>query len=239
MCGSSKSSTPAAVDPVAQAKANLQAQIATLPGAAQTMFNIQSNPNYGLGATSQLYEDVRQQVFPGEQAVRGQTQQNILQALQSPVGRTPQQIAAQQSIRDQMINELQKSVRERSNLGGALFSGGAQRQENRAVTDLTNQFAVEDISRDETSRLNAINAAMPYLQLLFPGSQITQPQFINPVASADTQFGGAVSQRGQDLTYQAAQQAAQSQLYGSLFKGLGGAAGGYLGGAAFDKMMTA
>ena len=238
MCGSSKSSTPA-VDPTAQAKANLEAQIATLPGAAQTYYNIQANPQYGLGATTQLQEDVRQKVFPGEQAVRGQTQQNILQALQSPIGATPQQIEAQNKIRQEAIDMLQQSVRSRANLGGNLFSGGAQRQENRAVTDLTNQFAVEDISRDETSRLNAINAAMPYLQLLFPGSQITQPQFINPVASADTQFGGAVSQRGQDLTYQAAQQAAQSQLYGSLFKGLGGAAGGYLGGAAFDKMMTA
>jgi len=233
--GGGGKSTPEKVDPTQQAQANVAAQQAALPGAYA--INDQMLRQY-LGPQTQLREDVRQDVFPGEQAVRGQLQQNILQSLISPQGATPQQLEAQEAIRNREQERLQRGIQTSANVGGTLFGGRRQAREDRAMTELGQAYAESDITRDDQRRLNAISSAMPFLQLLFPGSQISQPQFINPVASANTQYGGAVSQRGQDLTYQAAQQANQSALWGSLMKGVGSAAGGFLGGAAFDNFMT-
>jgi len=235
---SSPAPAPEKIDPVKQAQAQLQAQINTMPGAAKVQYDILANPEYGLGATTQLQEDVRKQVFPGEQGVREQMLGNILQQLISPQGITPQQQEAQQAIRGESVSDLQRAIQTSANVGGTLYGGRRQAREDTAVGDLLNQFAVQDIDRDRIARLNAIQSALPALQMLFPGSQITQPQYVNPVVSPNQQYSGAVSQSNTAASLAAQQQMAnqqsQSALYSSLFQGLGTAVGG-VGGALATK----
>lgn len=228
--GSKKSSSPAPVSAQQTAEDQLRAQIATLPGAAQTYYNIESNPDYGAKARTQLYESIRQELYPEETNVRNQLVQNVLSSLTSPTGITPEQQAAITARRQDAQNELIKAIRERANLGGKLYGGQSMTREAKAVADLQNQFAEQDINREYTARLNAIQSAMPLLQLLYPDMQLMNPQFINPVASGDTVYSGAVSQANTNAQLQAQQQANQNALYSALFSALGKAAGGLAGG---------
>lgn len=226
---------PARVDPQAEAEANLRAQIATMGQAAQNQYNIASNPNYGQEAWTRLGEQTRQNVFPHETEVRNQLVQNILKQLTSPTGLSAEQQAATDSIRGKAQGNLTDSMRTRANLGGGLYGGRSAAAEGQAVGDLQNQFAQEDITMQERNRLNNSQLAMGILQMLYPQSGIQNPNFVNPVVSADQQYGSNVSQRGQDISYQQSQQANQSALYQSLFSSLGQAgagamsAGGLLG----------
>jgi hypothetical protein len=231
--GGSKSKPPAPpqpVDPVAQANANVQAQIQALPQAAQVQFDILQNPEFGLLAQTQLGSDVREQVFGGEADVKNQLIENVLAQLQSPTALTQEQQAAIDSRRRVATGGVQEALRNRANLGGGLFGGRAQATEQRAVQDLMNQFVEEDVTRQERNRLNNQQTALAISQVLFPNIGLQQPQFINPVVSADTQFGGAVNQSNALLDSQTRQFEADRALRSSLFQGLGTAAGGIAGG---------
>lgn len=230
--GGSKAPAPEKVDPVKQAEANLQAQINTMPGAAKVQYDILNSPEYGLTPTTQAYENTRQSVYPEETKVRNQLVQNVLMELMSPTGLTGQQQGAIDSRRGLAQNQLTESIRNRQNLGGGLYGGRGQAFEARQVGELQNQFAEEDINRQERSKLNNSQLAMAVLQFLYPQSGIQQPNFVNPVASADTQYGGAVSQNNLTAQLQQQQNQAQAALRSSLFQALGGAAGA-VGGSMF------
>ena len=229
--GGDEAPKPETVDPTAQALANLQAQQAAAPGAAQVQFDI--NKRF-LGPTTQLQEDVRRDVFGGETDIRDQLLQNVLQSLQSPQQMGPEQQAALEGTRERAQNELVEALRTRANLGGGLFGGRAAGTEQRAVGELQQGFATEDINRMETQRLNNAQLALQTLGGLMPGAQMVQPSFINPVATADTQFQGATSQANLTAQLQNQMQIAQMQAAAqgksALFKGLGTAVGGALGG---------
>jgi len=231
--GSNKSEAPKpkTIDPTAQAQANVQAQLAALPQAAELQFDILKNPTYGLQAQTQLAEDVRGQVFGQEQAVREALTGGVLEQLLSPTGITPQQQQAVDLRRGQAQDEVTEALRTRANLGGGLFGGRAQNTEQRAVQDLQAQFSEEDIAREERQRLNNQQIAMSIMGVLFPNVGLQQPQFINPVVGANQQYAGAVQQAGQTANLQSQQQAQQAQLQSSLFQALGGAAGGAFQGA--------
>lgn len=214
------------------AQQNLAAMQATLPGAAQLNYDINANPNYGTLANTQLQENVRNQVFSGEADVKNQLLQNILQSLISPTGATQQQQEAQNAIRQRETNNLQKAVRERANLGGNLFSGNASLQEGRALTELGQGYAASDINADEVRRQNAINAALPALQLLFPQAQIVNPQYINPVPSANTAYQGQYGANMANAQFQQQQANNQSALLQSLLSAAGTVAGAAVGGPA-------
>ena len=231
MGGGKKESTPAQISPEDAARANVNAQVESIPRAAQLNWDVLTNPTYGAEATTALYENIRKTLYPEESNVRSQLVQNVLQSLISPQGITPQQQELQNQSRGTARNQLQEAIRNRQNLGGTLYGGRSGTQEMRAMGELEQGFAESDIQRDERSRLNAINSALPILQLLYPNVQITNPQYVNPVASADTTYGTLASQRNTDLQYTAQQQANQNALYSALFTGLGTAAGGWAGGA--------
>lgn len=232
--GGSKSSAPPAA-PVKSAeeiaREQVNAQVESIPRAAQLNFDVASNPNYGVQAQTQLAENVRQNVFPNEQAVRSQLVQNILANLISPQGISPDQQSALDSRRGQATSELQRSMRERANLGGGLYGGRSAQSEARSVGELQQNFAIEDIDRQERSRLNAIQSALPVLQLLFPDVGLVNPSFINPVASPEATMSNYTTGRGQDLTYAAQQEANQTALRSALYQSLGSAVGA-IGGAA-------
>ena len=229
--GGTKASTPAPVDLNKQAEAQMKAQLDYMPQAAQLQYDIQANPQYGMQATTQLAEDTRRNVLPNETAVRDQYVQNILAQLTNPNFISSEEQAYVDQARQRASGNLQESMRTQANLGGGLYGGRTQAAEARTMGDLQGQFAEQDIARRETNRLNTSQLATQILQLLYPQSGIQQANFVNPVASADNQFSGAVSQRNMDAQIAMQNAANQSALYGSLFEGLGGAAGGALGGA--------
>ena len=116
-------------------------------------------------------------------------------------------------------------------MGNKLYGGIGFDQEANALNNLGMQFTEADINRQQQNYQYQTQLASQIMQLLQGQPISTSPiGYSNPVASADTQYGGAVSQRGQDLTYQAQQDANQSALYSALFGGLGTMAGGALGG---------
>ena len=232
--GSKSKSTPAAPVPTAAdiAQQQVAAQQASIPKAAQLQYDVLTNPQYGLGATTAEYEKVRSEQFPQETQVREQMLSNILGSLLSPTGLTSEQEAAVGQRRGEAQSELQTALRERANLGGGLYGGRAGKTEERAVGDLQARFAEEDIQRQETARLNALQAALPALQLLFPDVNLQAPSFINPVASPESSLQASVAGRGQDIQAQQADQARQSALMTALFSGAGSfgtALGGTLG----------
>jgi hypothetical protein len=233
--GSNKSEPSPVASPAQQAADINAAQAQYDPQAAQRQFQILTDPNYGIKPFTQYQEGVRQDVFPQEQAVRSQLAQNILANLQSPTGISPDQQTAIDARRGKAQTDLVTALRDRANLGGNLYGGRSALQEGQAVGDLQNQFAEEDISRQERSRLNAIQGAIPFLQLLFPDVNLTAPQFQSPVQSPDTYSSSLVSQRGQDIQAQSSADASKSALYGALFQGLGTAAGGFMTGSALAK----
>ncbi len=228
--GGKSSEPPKPISPEESARANVNAQLESIPRAAQLNYDVLTNPIYGAQATTQLYENIRRNLYPQETNIREQLVGNVLQSLQSPVGATPEQLALQGQARQRAQGELQEAIRTRQNLGGNLYGGRSITQEGRLVGELQQGFAESDINRDTIARQQAIQNSMPILQMLYPQVQITNPQYINPVASADTTYGNLTNQRNADLQYQQQNQANQSALYGALFSGLGTAAGGFLGG---------
>ena len=234
--GKSKSSPPPAPSPVQQAQQISQARDITDPAEAARQFGILSDPNTGLGPTTQLFEQTRQDAFPGESAIRAALIQNVLGNLQSPTGITPQQQTGIDERRGLAQENVVEGLRTRANLGGGLFGGRAAQTEQRAVGELQSGFAEEDIAREERSRLNAIQAALPLLQILFPSVGITPPAFQSAVQAPNQLASSLTSQRGQDVSLQQSQNQMQAALLSSLFGGLGTAAGGALGtGGIFGK----
>lgn len=210
-----------------QAQDITAARLATDPQLAQSAFNILANPQYGAGPTTQLLENIRQQVFPNQSQVSTQMSQNVLGQLQSPTGITPEQQQAINARREMAQGELVRALRNRSNLGGGLYGGISMDEEGRQVGNLQNQFAEEDINREMMARQQAIQNSIPIMQMLY-GQQIQSPQFQSATMSPDS-YASSMNQYQNQL---AQQQGNNSQLYSALLGGLGTAAGGFFGGPA-------
>lgn len=231
--GGGGNSEPETPNPTVQAGQISAARDQYDPRDAQRLFEIFSNPQYGAGAFTAEQQRIRRDLFPQEEAVRNQLSQRILANLQSPTGISPEQQLAIDARRGLAQGELQKALRERANLGGGLYGGRSIQEEQRAVSELQNQFAEEDIGREERSRLNAIQGAIPYLQLLFPQAGISAPQFQSSVQDPNQYASGLIQQRGQNIQNQSSQDASRSALYSALFQGLGATGAGAFGQGGF------
>lgn len=229
--GGDSDDPPPQKTPAEIAREQVSAQVESIPRAAELNFDVLTNPEFGLLPTTQAFEDVRQQVFPNENAVRTQLVQNILQQLTSPTGITSDQQQAIDTRRGQAQDKVTTALRTRANLGGGLFGGRAQNTEQKAVQDLQNQFVEEDVNREERSRLNNSQLALQVLNLLFPGSGIQTPQFINPVQSPDTTANADIAARGQDISVQQAALNRQAQLQSALYESVGNVLGAGTGAA--------
>jgi hypothetical protein len=221
--GGRNSQEPEKIDPVESAKAQLQAQLSTTPQAMQLSMDM---ANKYMEPYTRLQETTRQNVLPGESAVRSQMLQNILASLISPTGISPEQQQAMTARRGTAQDELIRTMRERANLSGGLFGGRAANAEEQAVGNLQNQFAEEDINRETTARLNAIQAALPALQILFPGINISTPQFQSAAPTGSDIYSGQINQSNTAAQLAQQQQASQNALYSALFQSLGSAASG-------------
>jgi len=217
------------------AREQVAAQVESIPRAAQLNFDVLSNPDYGLQASTQLLEDTRANVFPQLTQGREQLVQQLIAGLTSGTGISPEQQTAIDQRRGQAQDETVEALRTRANLGGGLFGGRSGRTEERAVSDLQARFSEEDVNRQIAQRQFNQQLLLSVIQSFLPGAQITPPQFINPVQSPESASSANVTGRGQDLSFQAQQDASRAALYSSLFQTLGkaaGAAAGASGGGA-------
>src|SRR3990167_13691 len=133
------------------------------------------------------------------------------QAGLTPAGITPEQQAAQEAIRGRESERLSRGLRERSNLGGTLYSGKGRELESQGLQELSQRYAAEYIDRLAIQRQHALATASgisglqmqtrqlsqaavnPYLQILYPQVGTQQPniqpyQFQSAVPSADTLY---------------------------------------------------
>ena len=160
---------------------------------------------------AQLYTDVQRQQMPQLQALQAelfpqQTQVTeagagrVLEQLADPGYRTPGEISAERGSREEATQGLIEAMRTRANLGGGLYGGRAAGAEERGVSDLMRAFEQEDYQRRQMAGQQAQQAAIPYMQTLYP--QVGMPQ------AQQQQFGFEGVTPSADVLYNAmAQQA--------------------------------
>ena len=154
-------------------------------------------------ATTQ--QRTQQQLYPFQSQIVEQGAQQALQRLQSPDYMTPEEQAALTTGRGQQMSELQRAMRERANIGGGLYGGRAAGAEARSMTDLLQQFEIQDYQRRMVAGQVAQQALTPYMQILYPQVGTQQPQ-VSPF-----QYQSAVPSA--DVLYQAMAQAKQPQYF--------------------------
>lgn len=118
------------------------------------------------------------QLFPELQTL----QQQVQQQLRDPASLTPEQAAAQQSIKAEATENAQRAARQAANLGGTLFGGARQEQEIQAVSDIERAFADRDISRISQQRAQTLQELATLAQIAFP--QVRQPIGVTPSPDA-------------------------------------------------------
>jgi hypothetical protein len=138
-------------------------------------------------------QQLQQQLYPYQSQIVEQGAQNALQRLQNPDYMTPEEQAALNAQRQQQMDALQQSMRERANLGGGLYGGRAAGAEARSMTDLMQGFETQDYMRRMQAGQAAQQALTPYMQILYPQVGTQQPQispyqYQSAVPSADTLY---------------------------------------------------
>ncbi len=190
-----------------------QSQYQPLMAALQTQIAQQQSP--GL---AQLYTDVQKtqmpqlqqlqaDLFPQQSKVIEAGAGDVLQRLQSDFGYTQEEESALGGLRQRQREALVEALRTRANLGGGLYGGRAAETEQKGLTGLEQSFADEDINRKLQAGQFAQQAAIPYMQILYPQvgmpqmqQQTFQSQGVTP--SADTLYN-ALFQASQPQSFQA------------------------------------
>lgn len=81
------------------------------------------------------------------------------QRLQSPQGYTPEQQAAVEAIRQRQRDQVLQNIRESANLGGTLYGGRRELREDRALNELAQGYAAQDIDLINQNRARALAEA--------------------------------------------------------------------------------
>jgi len=142
---------------------------------------------------AQAQQQTQKQLYPYQSQIVEQGAQNALQRLQNPDYMTTQEQTALETGRGQQVSELQRAMRERANLGGGLYGGRAAGAEAKSMTDLLQQFEIQDYQRRMGAGQAAQQALTPYMQILYPQVGTQQPnvqpyQYQSAVPSADTLY---------------------------------------------------
>lgn len=167
---------------------------------------------------------LQQELYPVQSQILEAGATKALERLNNPNYMTTQEQTALESSRSKAMSDLQRSMRERSNLGGGLYGGRAAGAEAQSMADLQNQF----VAQDYANRMNAGQQAQanltPYMQILYPQIGTQQPQtgayqYSSAVPSADTLYN-AYFQASQPQQF-----ASQKTDYLSQILGIGGGLG--------------
>lgn len=186
---------------IAQQELQLQQQYA--PQQAQ-LYQALYNQYYPQVAQQQ--QQTQQQLYPFQSQLVERGAENVLSRLQNPDYMTPQEQEAINMQRGQQISEMQRAMRERANLGGGLFGGRAAGAEAKSMQDLLGQFETQDYQRRLAAAQTAQQAAVPYMQILYPQVGTQQPniqpyQYQSAVPQANTLYN-AMFQASQPNYYQ-------------------------------------
>ncbi len=138
-------------------------------------------------------QQTQQQLYPYQSQIVEQGAQQALSRLQNPDYMTPQEQAALTGQRTQETEALMKAMRERANLGGGLYGGRAAGAEAKSVSDLMQQYEIQDYQRRMGAGQAAQQALIPYMQILYPQVGTQQPsvqgyQYQSAVPSADVLY---------------------------------------------------
>ena len=127
-----------------------------------------------------LQQQIRQEYSPTQAALTEAFAQQGLERLEDPFGLTPEEATAEEAIRGRQREQLTQQLRTRANIGGGLFGGRAQATEQRALTELEQAFAQQDISRRQAGAQTALQYAIPSIQQLFPQTQFPGAPGLQP-----------------------------------------------------------
>lgn len=169
---------------------------------------------------------LQRELFPQQSQILEAGAGNVLQRLQSPYGYTPEEEAALAGFRQRQQDELTKALRERENLGGGLYSGRAAGREEKAISELQQQFTIEDINRMMQGGQMAQQMAQPYMSILYPQIGTQQPniqpyQYQSAVPSADQLYNAMFQASQPNYLYQQGSPSPAWGLAGSLAGGIG------------------
>lgn len=198
----------------------LQQQYA--PQLAQSEYDIQAK--YG-----PMYRALYEQLAPTQTANLENLAQQAGQRLASPYSLTPQQQAAQDTIRNREQDRLLQGIRSSANIGGTLYGGRREQRETEAASELANQYALSDIQLQNQNRAQTLQELIASGQVFFP--QIQQPQAPNygqgVTPSADALLSAYTQgQIVQQPVYQPGNPGYPG-YFQSQFRGLGGLPGGF------------
>ena len=150
--------------PLAQSQTDIQTQQA--PQLAQSQYALQAQ--YG-----PLYRTLFEQMYPSQVQGQEALAQQSLQRLQSPQGLTPEQQGAQDFTRNREQDRLLRGIRTQANLGGTLYSGNRELQEQEALAELSRGYAQQDIGLMDQRRAQTLQELIASSQVAFP--QVQQP----------------------------------------------------------------
>lgn len=172
-------------------------------------------------------QELQKELFPQQSQILEAGASQALERIQNPSYMTAEEQAAQESYRNKSVSDLQRSMRERANLGGGLYGGRAAASEAQSVSDLLNQYQMQDYQNRMVAGQNAQEALRPYMSILYPQIGTTQPQYSkyqyqSVVPSADNLYN-AMFQANQPDSYAYQTPDILGQVLGL---------GGQLGGAA-------
>lgn len=157
--------------PMAQQQFDIQQQFMPQQAALyQSLYN-QYYPQMAL-----QQQQLQQQLYPQQSQILEQGAGNVLQRLQNPDYMTPQEQQALNTQRTEQAINLQRAMRERAELGGGLYGGRASGAEAKSLSDLMQSFEAQDYQRRMGAGQAAQQAAIPYMQIMYPQVGMQQPQ---------------------------------------------------------------
>jgi hypothetical protein len=126
-----------------------------------------------------------------------QLSQQVSEKLTNPYAYSASEQTAIDAIRAKQAQKLQESIQTSANLGGGLYGGRRELREDKALTDLGQQYAVEDVNRLLQNRQQALSELSTLFQLSFPNvQQPGVPNFGQGIGGANDLYGALVSQQG-------------------------------------------
>jgi hypothetical protein len=214
---------------IAQREFEIQQQQMPQMAALEAALYRQYYPEY---ARSQ--QQLQQELYPQQSRILEAGAGRALERLDSPFGYTPEEQQALDAIRQRQREQTTRNIRESANLGGGLYGGRRELREDRAMTELEQAFGAEDINRRLQGGYQAQQAAIPYMQILYPQVGTQQPQFqpfqYQSTTPDPSQLYNAMYGAGRrDYAVQPAMAGSPSPLWGIAGQAAGGVGAGWAG----------
>ena len=151
------------------------------PQYAQSQYDIQAQ-------FAPLYRQLYESLFSSQTQGLEMLSQQANYRLQNPMALTQEQQSQQDFMRQRGREQIQRNVRESSNLGGTLYGGRRQGREDEALRTYESGLLDQDLNRQYQNRAQTLQELIAAQQVAFP--QIQQPGVQSP----------GVAQYGQGVT---------------------------------------